>query len=160
MLGLFKPWHGPASADSECPLLVLLPPGPLICSSKSGCFCHPVTRSPALTFQPPAVAAGPCSHLLALPLCFRKDVNLNVLRGQGEAPSWDPSWPTPQGCKDSPVLAWSLHTRTCCWPCRHRCKCGVSLHFRAPLDCCFSSARSWSHPPDLTLPLDRSDLLW
>lgn len=50
MVRLFKSWHGPASADSKCPLLVLLPPGPLIYSSNSECFCQPVTRSPALTF--------------------------------------------------------------------------------------------------------------
>lgn len=50
MVGLSKSWHGPARADSKCPLLVLLPPGPLIYSFNSGCFCHPVTRSLALTF--------------------------------------------------------------------------------------------------------------
>lgn len=34
------------------------------------------------------------------------------------------------------------------------------LQLRALLDFCFSSARSWSHPPDLRLPLDHSDLCY
>lgn len=33
---------------------------------------------------------------------------------------------------------------------------GVSLHFRALLDFCFSSARSWRHPPELRFPLHHS----
>lgn len=36
----------------------------------------------------------------------------------------------------------------------------VSLHLRVLLDFCFSSARSWSHPPDLTSLLDHSDLCY
>lgn len=36
----------------------------------------------------------------------------------------------------------------------------VLLHLRAFLDFCSSSARSWSHPPDLMLPLDHSDLCY
>lgn len=36
----------------------------------------------------------------------------------------------------------------------------VSLCLRAVLDFCLSSRRSWSHPLDLLLPLDRSDLCY
>lgn len=122
MVRLSKSWHGPTSTDSKCPLLVLLPPGPLIYSSNSGCFCHPVTRSSALTFWPPGMAAGPCSHLLAPILRSGKDVKLNALQGRGGVPSsaaWDPSWPTARSYWDSPVFAWPLHAGTCSWACRH-----------------------------------------
>lgn len=80
MAGLLKSWHGPAGADSERPLLVLLLPGPLICPSSSGCFCHPVTKSPALTFDPPGMAAGSCSGLLEPVLPCREDGKLSVVQ--------------------------------------------------------------------------------
>lgn len=133
-------------------MLVLLPPGPLIYSSSAGCFCHPVTGSPALTFYSPAMAAGPWPHVLAPVLCSRKDRNdvrcgdevqpcqcslsLPALRGQPHGPC------TPGGTRASPR------------------GCGVSLHFGGLLDFCFSSARSRSHPPDLMLPLDNSELCY
>lgn len=106
------------------------------------------------------MAAGPCSHLLAPILHSRKDVKLNALQGRGGVPSsaaWDPSWPTPLGCRDSMApTRWDLLLGMQASLQRE----GVSLHLRALLDFCFSSARSWSHPPDLLLPLDHSDLCY
>lgn len=119
----------------------------------------------------------PCSDILASwggcssPLTFvrpvflhsRKDKKRNAQRGRGGVPTstaWDPSRPTLWGCQDSPVCTaptrWDPLLGTRESPRQY----GVSLHFRAVLDFCLSSARSWSQPLDLLLPLDRSDLCY